>query len=531
MDDFTSEEARGQPSVKAGPPVAEQRRAEAIPGVFQVALAIYILLTGTLPTILQAGAFGVDQGASLQFMVAMIVGLLRDLVLISALLRFSKHPMGILHPLVLAVIAWPLLTSMPSVIGDFGGWAGVIAGEPARAPFFAGLPGRGASELWLAVAKYGALQAAALLSTFAGFSMFIGRPVAPKVPNMLYQPVGVRRTMIGLIVISTLVLLFFIHQRGGLNSHLTSLGAGRFRELSGDGPIIVATHLGALAIFVWIAAVPSDIKSPLFLVAAAVCIVAQFVSNGSRGSALALPLIVALVWAMRRQRIPWKIGLLLIPLMFVSIGLLGAVRTSSWSRSTADQTLAHTGWGESFALAQREIAARQSVSANVPVVERALSLGDGLLLGRSYMAAISAFIPRGIWHDKPRAVGSIYAQVFLGAPRSGISIPVSAEAEMYWNFGLLGVVLLSILYGALIRRAYNYYWRRHWSPFALVMYLIFITSFQFSSDRLVTFEQETFLLFICYLASFFGGSTMPNPAMTHHRFPAEPRRALRNLNS
>lgn len=507
------------------------RRPEVVPGTFQIALAFYVLLTGVLPTIIQAGAFGIEQGASYEFVIAMISGLIRDLLLVSVLVILSKHPLGILHPLALAVVVWPALTSMPSVIGDFGGWAGLLAGVPVDTPSFNGLPGRSASVLWLAVTKYNAVQIAALLSTFVGFGMFVGRPLAAPAPRRLYQPGRVRKIMIGLIAVSVIALLFFVLKRGGLNAHLTSLGAGRFRELSDDGPVIVATHLSAVAIFVWIAAMPRDIRSPLFLSALALVTAAQFISNGSRGSALSVPLIVALIWAVRSQKIPWKMALLLVPMMFLSIGLLGAVRTSSWNRSTADQTLANTGWSESMSLAQKEVADRRAASASVPVVEHGLSVRNGMLLGQSYFVVVTAFIPRTVWKDKPRAVGSLYAQTFLGAPKGGISIPVSAEAEMYWNFGLLGVLLLSAVYGGLIRWAYNYYWRGHTSPFAVVLYVLFITSFQFSSDRLVTLEQQLFLLFLCYFATSFFGSSVPELAFARPGAALQPRGALSNTNS
>jgi oligosaccharide repeat unit polymerase len=468
---------------------------------FQVYVALYILLIGNLSTILQCLVFGLGQAAGYEFAVAMITGVFRDLLLIAALVTFSKHPSGILHPLILAVIVWPLLSSLPSVISELGGWTGLIAGVPVEPPAFKGLPGRSASSIWMAIAKYNGVQIAALLSTYFGFSMFAGRSALARPETSAYNLVALRAVMVSLTIISLIIFFSFVLARGGFNAHLTSLGAGRFRELAGDGVVIVAIRLGALAIFVWIAAIPSDIKSPLFLCALLIVIAAQFVSNGSRGSALLVPLVVALIWAIRRQRIPWKIAVLLLPLMFVSIGLLGAVRTSSWYRSTANETLASTGWSKSIALAQKEVASRLAISANVPVVERGLSIRDGPLFGRSYFAAISAFIPRIIWHDKPRAVGSLYAQIFLGKPRSGTSIPVSAEAEMYWNFGLPGLVLLSMIYGALLRRMYIYYWRRYSSPFATVLYVLFITSFQFSSDRLVNFEQQAFLLFLCYLVA------------------------------
>jgi hypothetical protein len=115
------------------------------------------------------------------------------------------------------------------------------------------------------------------------------------------------------------------------------------------------------------------------------------------------------------------------------------------------------------------------------------------------VGAIAAFVPRTIWENKPRGVGSLYAQRFLGAAKSGTTIPVSPEAEMYWNFGIPGVILLSILYGALLRPMYNLFWRYYPSAFVTVLYVLFITRFQFSSDRLVGLEQRIFLLIVCYM--------------------------------
>jgi len=116
---------------------------------------------------------------------------------------------------------------------------------------------------------------------------------------------------------------------------------------------------------------------------------------------------------------------------------------------------------------------------------------------------VTSVIPRAIWPDKPRGVGSLYAQTFLGAAFSGTTILVGPEAEMYWNFGIACVVLLSLIYGALLRRVYYFHWRHYPSAFAAVFYVLFVTRFQFSSDRLVGFEQQAGLVLLCYLAVAF----------------------------
>ena len=480
-------------------PYAARRAQQPIPGAFQVVLALYILLTGAFPTILQALAFGLQGGAESEFAAAMATQITRDVLLILPLLLLSKHPLGILHPLLLAIIVWPIVRDMPDVIENWGGWAGVLGGVPLAPPYFSGLPARASSVVWTAIAKYNLLDILGLVCTYAGFWLLKGRSNLSRALPVLRNPASLRTIIIGLIGISLLVLVFFLRARGGIGEHLTSLGGGRFKELSEYGGVIVAINLGAIALYVWIAASPSDIKSPTFLAALSAVTAAMFLSNGTRGGAIEVPLMVGLIWALRRQKIPWKIALVLIPFMFVSIGLLGAIRTSSWSGSTAGKAFENVTWSESFALAQQEVQTRNAASASVPVVTRGFDLSGGQLLGSSYVGAVAAFIPRTIWPDKPRGVGSLYAQLFLGAAKSGTTIPVSPEAEMYWNFGIPGVVLLSILYGSVLRMMYNLFWRYYPSAFVTVLYVLFITRFQFSSDRLVVLEQRVFLLALCYI--------------------------------
>lgn len=476
------------------------RNAQRIPVAFQLALALYIIMTGDFITLVQALAFGLEGGGGSGFAVAMIVALARDVVLLLPILVLAGHPLGILHPLIFAVVVWPLLIAMPKVIEEFGGWGGVIAGLPVDVPYFNGLPSRDATTIWTAIAKHDALQIVALLSTYLGYWMYRGTPNFSRIPTRLNNTPALRAVLLGLFAVSTLALILFVYSRGGLGEHLTSLGRGRFRELSESGAVIVLTDLALIALYLWIASRPADIRSPLFLACLATVTVGQFVATGSRGSALMVPLLVGLIWSLRRQRIPWKIALIVIPFMFVSLGLLSAIRTSSWTGSTAGEAWRTTGWAESLEIAQIEIAERRATSAQVPIVERGFALSDGPMFGRTYIAAAAALVPRPLWEDKPRGPDSIYAQMFIGETKEGTAIPVSATVEMYWNFGLVGVVLLSIVYGALVRIAYHYYWRRYPDPFAIVFYSIFLTMFQFSTRQLVFFEQQLALLLLCYFA-------------------------------
>jgi hypothetical protein len=216
--------------------------------------------------------------------------------------------------------------------------------------------------------------------------------------------------------------------------------------------------------------------------------------------------------------------------MFVAIGFLGAIRTSSWTGGTAAQTAQTSSWSQSFTRAQQEVEARNSANASIPVAARGFEVTGGLLLGRSYASVVTSLVPRPLWPDKPRGVGSLYAQLFLGAQLSGTTIPVTPEVEMYWNFGIAGVIVLSILYGAVLRGAYNFFWRRYPNAFATVFYLFVITSFQISSDRLTRLEQRMGLILLCYLAvallapmrPYRGAPSVPGlPARQNRVLPAQ----------
>lgn len=479
----------------AGP--AKQSR---IPGSFQFMLAIYVLSTGSLPTIVQALAFGVHGGVAAEFAIAMAASLARDLLLLTPVLVLANHPLGILHPLLLAVVVWPVLMAVPGAIEDLGGWAGVMAGSAVQAPYFVGLPGQAPARIWAAIAKYNALECLVLLGIFLGFWFFRGKVNYTRKPSDFADIRVVRSLLIGIVALSLIVLMIFLSARGGLVQHLTSLGRGRFSELSGDGPVMLLIDLGTIALYLWVAARPNDVRAPRFILALAAVLVAQFVSNGSRSSALLVPLTVGLIWALRRQRVPWKIGLLLLPLFFASLGLMNAVRNSSSEGWTASEAAAGTGWSESFAIAQKEIAWRQSLSAQVPIVERGFDVTGGPLLGRSYIAALVAFVPRPLWKDKPRGPGSLYAQLFLGLPKGGMAIPVTQTTELYWNFWAIGAFAFALLYGVLLRLAYHFYWRRYPSPVVVVFYALFITTFRFSTDFLVAFQQQLALLLFCTAA-------------------------------
>jgi hypothetical protein len=240
------------------------------------------------------------------------------------------------------------------------------------------------------------------------------------------------------------------------------------------------------------------VKQPLFLVLMVVVAAAQFISNGGRSAALMVFMMAGLTWALRTRRIPWRLALIMAPLIFLSLGALNIIRTSGLGGQTATEAIQGADTGQVLARVQEEIALRQSLQSTVPVIWEGHRVMNGPLWGSSYGAAVFAFVPRWIWQEKPRGPGSIYAQNFLGEVREGLAVPVNPTAEEYWNFGILGVILISVLYGALIRHAHNFYIRRQDNPFVVSAFVLFVTTFHPSTDDLVLFQQQAILLLFVF---------------------------------
>jgi hypothetical protein len=79
---------------------------------------------------------------------------------------------------------------------------------------------------------------------------------------------------------------------------------------------------------------------------------------------------------------------------------------------------------------------------------------DGFRYGETMAYASYAFIPRLLWPDKPSLSKGSWFTVYLGfSPRESeatTSTGITATGELYWNFGIVGVISGMLLIGMLI---------------------------------------------------------------------------------
>lgn len=88
----------------------------------------------------------------------------------------------------------------------------------------------------------------------------------------------------------------------------------------------------------------------------------------------------------------------------------------------------------------------------------ALTLADGLgkrYFGRTYLPLLTFPIPRFLWPDKPGFGDHVIAMATRSRPYDREGRTITYIAEAYLNFGIAGVILVPLVLGAVLNRAYR----------------------------------------------------------------------------
>ena len=480
-----------------------------VPRVFQLGVLIFILLTGAVPVILQALINGLTTPGN-GFALALIAGLFYDILRIAPLIVLARHPAGVLHPVIIAVVLWPLLTTLPSLIDTFGGYAGLLSGNPLRPPYFVAIAWLDGDTTWLEVARYSSFQIIALLSFYGGF--VLTRPRTRRRIKVFdtVDTLRLRSILAGIIIMNFIGVAVFIQLRGGLVEHIGELAYGRFRALEGLGPLLALFDIGFLALLLWICLRPQDAKSKLFITLLPLVSAQQFIVAGSRAATLLVFVLIGLGWALAARRVPWRLGLILLPIAFLSFGALNIIRTASLSNATALEAAQDSDLASILERSQNEFDLRQSLSGTIPVISDGMRT-TGPMWGYTYSGAIFAMVPRSIWPEKPRGPGSLYAQTFLGETVQGTAVPIGPEAEAFWNFHIPGLIIIFAFYGLVLKLAFSIYIRSPDNGLVIAGFLLVATQFGVSTDQLVAFQQMvlTFAIMLGVIFIFYRDAFRP----------------------
>lgn len=79
--------------------------------------------------------------------------------------------------------------------------------------------------------------------------------------------------------------------------------------------------------------------------------------------------------------------------------------------------------------------------------------------GRTLLVTLLMFIPRAVWPDKPVGIGKELTRYYVGPffePTQGYSVTVTVPADLYVNFGWIGIAVGGFLLGVLCRVVASY---------------------------------------------------------------------------
>jgi hypothetical protein len=425
-----------------------------------------------------------------------LVGLLYQLVLFSPLFFYRAH-FGWLHPLLFV----PLFTVARRLAENPGQ---LMAPLTIFAPAGEGHLAHRALAGWSQEAVAEAMLRAQLISLLALLAYFFGFFLGPRfrAPRLTFPPaeklgrLSVKVLMV--VAFSTVLFVYFMHTQGGISAHLSSFGGGRFRALAGTGHIRVMIGAGTLAVVAWYALSRTATRNPLFWVVASMSVLSAFFVSGSRSGVIEVLVLFIVIWMCRHQKVP-SVRIVLVGLVaLVLLGSLGALRRSAMQGGQVDWSVLTTmRTTESIGAAREEVAERGSNSGFVAIVAKVPN-EVGFLHGRSYVGTVLFFVPRAIWHDKPRGPGAmVAAHIFGGQPLGadagrweGGGVPPSSAGEAYWNFALPGVVLVFLLFGIFHRWLATTFVQYSAAPAMALLYVLTINNLSPTSTSMVPYLQQ-----------------------------------------
>lgn len=134
----------------------------------------------------------------------------------------------------------------------------------------------------------------------------------------------------------------------------------------------------------------------------------------------------------------------------------------------------------------------------------------GLSYGKQFLGALFFFIPRSIWTSKPYGTGRTAFELTSQHWYTNVSAPLISEAWV--NFGIVGIVIVGILLGYIVKKLDSKYWNtsdntkfiRIIYPFSLTMFF-FIQRGDLQSTWAYTFAQIVVFFFIYKFAVKKGG--------------------------
>lgn len=273
-------------------------------------------------------------------------------------------------------------------------------------------------------------------------------------------------------------------------SSLSDISAKRYTQIE-SGQVLVAGYsrwlaaLGAPALYVSLAYVAAfgsrnAIVMAVITIAAAFAAVAFPVLVNTRGGLVNLAINSTAIWYYLRvvpsgRKLPLLKIAALASFLVVSITLLMAARSKAEtigevaSYFSPDKVLESLAGDGNFFGVEKVAHVLDKVPETSP-----------FLLGESLLSWVYAPIPRSLWENKPVALAFRFRHEIYDLPYTETSgYPPGVVVELYWNFGLAGVLIGMFILGVLLGAVYRSFRPliQAANPSAVVLYVCSINIF------------------------------------------------------
>lgn len=381
---------------------------------------------------------------------------------------------GWFHPLVFTVVWWELLRRTFPKLGVY--WSG-LESHPA---------------LWhlTATGREIVVIASLLLSALGLAAMVVGYRIGRRIPAPSIEFAAPRtlRTKVFIVAAFSIVsLVVLAYLAGGPDQLLMQRGLPRSERVAArvGAHWIVGINLLRVACLIWLAFRPRSIGRPDFIAVVLLSAGASYLSTGSRGSVVALILMLLMVWSLRTGSLPrMRIVLAGLAALFI-VGFLGDIRSQTFRASSAEDVRINTDVGSHLGHGIEEFVSYGTAFDGTYAVLGNVSRFDDLLLGVSYLSILFAPLPSALLpFEKPPAGGALTSAYFFNNPSN--TIPPGAVGEAYWNFHTPGVVIVHLVFGLFLGAIAKLYQSHSGSGWITVVYVLTLLRLQPSSDGFYT---------------------------------------------
>lgn len=379
-------------------------------------------------------------------------------------------------------------------------------------PQHAGIPGYASSDLNALIWQL------LLIQTLAQLAYYLGYIVGPKKPQSIFVPGSADPSSRVLLVFALVVVFFvaFLRNKGGLADHMVDLGQGRVRQIEENqmfGISVVVVNLSMFMLLILVAIARTPFHYLLVAIIAPAVMFMKYTAAGSRSSMIFAMILCLMVRSLATRRIRWSLYFGGAVAAIIAIGALGQIRRGTWKGAEGlDEALSSMTASDSFGNGLSELEQRGSALNPVYAIMARVPDEVPYLLGESYITLFTMPIPRALWMNKPRTTGALVGPTFFD---SNAGAPPGPIGEALWNFGLPGVVLAYLLFGAFHRYMQMLFLNNSASPVIIAVYALTLLNLQPDVLSIVNWVQIALVGYVvCRLFGIVHRRRVSRPNLT-----------------